>query len=167
MDHTLVEQVSRADTSGGRLTPVPGSPFAEKSAGYAAGVDIICECSLAFVAGVDWAVPKPIEVNVFSLGRDGALKNLASIQHTDASRNLTVARLSNIREFTTRPASAIIKYADSNSGSLAAGRELGVDSILEGTIQRSGDQIRVRVLLLNVSDGRPLWTQSFDEGVAD
>jgi tetratricopeptide (TPR) repeat protein len=44
---------------------------------------------------------------------------------------------------------------------------LGVDAVLEGTVQRAGERVRVTVQLLDVRDGRALWAQSFDEGMGD
>ena len=41
------------------------------------------------------------------------------------------------------------------------------ESVLEGNIQRSGDQVRVRVSLVRVADGRTLWTSQFDEKVTN
>lgn len=78
-----------------------------------------------------------------------------------------IAKLSNIRQMTVRPTSSVIKYVGVNPDTLAAGRELGVDSVLEGTVQRSGDRMRVTVQLLSVRDGQPLWAQSFDETLDD
>jgi DNA-binding winged helix-turn-helix (wHTH) protein/TolB-like protein len=78
-----------------------------------------------------------------------------------------IARLSNIRQISVRPTSAVIKYAGDNRDALAAGRELGVDSVLEGTVQMSGDHVRVTVQLVSTSDGSPVWAQSFDERFTD
>lgn len=49
----------------------------------------------------------------------------------------------------------------------AAGRELGVDSVLEGNIQTAGDRIRISARLLRVSDGAHLWAEQFDEKFTD
>lgn len=78
-----------------------------------------------------------------------------------------IAKLSNIHQVAVRPTSAVIKYAATNPDSLEAGRDLGVESVLEGTVQRSGDRVRVTVQLLRVRDGKPLWAQSFDERLTD
>ena len=55
------------------------------------------------------------------------------------------------------------KYADSEEDPVAAGQELKVSSVLEGSIQRSGKRMRVTVQLVNVQDGAPLWAGTFDE----
>jgi len=45
---------------------------------------------------------------------------------------------------------------------IAAGRELGVDLVMDGAIQRQGDRLRVTVHLARVSDAVTLWSQHFD-----
>jgi len=78
-----------------------------------------------------------------------------------------IARLSSIRQITVRPIGSVRKYSDLEQDPLAAGRELGVESILEGSIQRWGDAIRVNVRLMNVSTGAGLWSGTFDEKFSD
>jgi DNA-binding winged helix-turn-helix (wHTH) protein/TolB-like protein/Tfp pilus assembly protein PilF len=78
-----------------------------------------------------------------------------------------IEKLSNIRQVAVRPTSSTVKYAGQTPDAVAAGRELGVDSILEGNIQRAGDRMRVTVVLFNVSDGKSLWTKSFNEKLTD
>jgi TolB-like protein len=74
----------------------------------------------------------------------------------------TINRLGAQRQFSVQPASAVFKYTDRADDSLTIGRGLGVDAVLEGTVQRSGDDVRVTVQLINVSDGQTLWSQKFD-----
>jgi TolB-like protein/DNA-binding winged helix-turn-helix (wHTH) protein/tetratricopeptide (TPR) repeat protein len=44
---------------------------------------------------------------------------------------------------------------------------LGVTHILEGSVRKEGDRIRVTVRLVDASDGSRLWSESYDEGVED
>ena len=50
---------------------------------------------------------------------------------------------------------------------IAAGRELGVDLIMDGAIQRQGDRLRVTVHLARVADAVTLWSQHFDSAWND
>lgn len=97
------------------------------------------------------------------------LNNEASDEYLGSGMaDALITKLSNIRQITVRPTSAVIKYAGSNNRDpLAAGRELGVDSVLEGTIQRAGDRVRVTVQLISVRESKPLWAHSFDERFTD
>jgi TolB-like protein/tetratricopeptide (TPR) repeat protein len=47
------------------------------------------------------------------------------------------------------------------------GRELGVEAVLEGSVWRSGDRIRITVSLVGVKDGFNLWAQRFDGDIGD
>jgi len=61
------------------------------------------------------------------------------------------------------PLSSVRRYGGLDQDPIAAGRELGVDTVLDGSLQRSGDRLRVAVRLLRVADGQQLWAQSFDQ----
>ncbi len=42
------------------------------------------------------------------------------------------------------------------------GRELGVDTLIEGTVQRVGDRVRIRVQLIDSASDRHLWARTYD-----
>jgi DNA-binding winged helix-turn-helix (wHTH) protein/TolB-like protein/Tfp pilus assembly protein PilF len=78
-----------------------------------------------------------------------------------------ITTLSNLREVKVRPTSSVMKYAGQTKQPTEAGRELGVEAVLEGSIQRAGDNLRVTVQLVRVDDGLPLWAEKFDDKVTD
>ena len=47
------------------------------------------------------------------------------------------------------------------------GRKLGVDTVLEGSVRKAGDRVRVTAELVSVSDGYRLWSESFDRRLTD
>ena len=53
-------------------------------------------------------------------------------------------------------------YRDSDKTARTIGAELGVGLILEGTIRRAGDRVRVTVQLIDATTDRHLWAQSYD-----
>lgn len=79
--------------------------------------------------------------------------------------DVLITRLSNVRGMVVRPTSAVLR-SDARDP-VAAGRALQVDSVLEGTVQRSGDRVRVTARLLSVRDGVPIWGDTFDEQFVD
>jgi DNA-binding winged helix-turn-helix (wHTH) protein/tetratricopeptide (TPR) repeat protein len=94
------------------------------------------------------------------------------IDDRDASLELgmadtLIARLSSLREIVVRPLSSVRKYVDLDQEPLLAGRELGVESVLDGSIQKRGGDIRVTVRLLSVANGGSLWSGTFDEKFTD
>ncbi len=74
-----------------------------------------------------------------------------------------ITRLSNVGGLVVRPTSAVLKFTAADRDALALGRKLGVDAVLDGHLQRSGEQVRLTVQLLRTQDGAPLWAQSFEE----
>lgn len=78
-----------------------------------------------------------------------------------------ISKLSGGEEITVRPLSAIRRFNSVEQDSVAAGRELGVEAVLDGSIQISGDRVRVLAKLLRVGDGKQLWTEQFDEKFTD
>src|SRR6266436_5266906 len=79
------------------------------------------------------------------------------------SADSLIAKLSNIREIVVRSLNSVRKYGGLDQDPLAAGRELEVDSVLEGNVQKSSDRIRVSARLINVADGSSLWSDTFEE----
>ena len=78
-----------------------------------------------------------------------------------------ITRLSKIRSLSVRPTSAMMRYSGLTPDPVAVARNLDVESVLEGTIQRADDRIRVTVQLVNVDDGTALWAEKFDERFTD
>lgn len=74
-----------------------------------------------------------------------------------------INKLTNVRQITVRPTSAIQKYFRMPDNPILAGQQLQVDALLEGRIQSSGKMIRVSVQLLRVRDQAPLWAATFDD----
>lgn len=74
-----------------------------------------------------------------------------------------IARLSARDRIVARPLSSVRRFGEVDQDPLAAGRELGVDAVLDSSVQRSGGRMRVSARLLRVADGRQLWAQSFDQ----
>lgn len=86
---------------------------------------------------------------------------------TDLSLGMGIAdtlitKVSQIGELTVRPSSAVRKYTGPETETLEAARQLQVDSVLDGTVQRAGDRLRLNVNLLRTRDGVSLWSHSFN-----
>jgi TolB-like protein len=79
-----------------------------------------------------------------------------------------ITQLSKDPQLEVRPTSAIFRYVEAPDGdSIELGRQLGVDVVLEGTIQREGDQVKVSVQLLQMPEGNSLLAESFYEKASD
>jgi DNA-binding winged helix-turn-helix (wHTH) protein/TolB-like protein/tetratricopeptide (TPR) repeat protein len=78
-----------------------------------------------------------------------------------------ITRLGSTKLLLVRSTGAVQKYTVPGLDPVAAGRDLQVDSVLDGSIQTAGDRLRTTVRLLRVSDGSTLWAGTFDERLTD
>jgi DNA-binding winged helix-turn-helix (wHTH) protein/TolB-like protein/tetratricopeptide (TPR) repeat protein len=78
-----------------------------------------------------------------------------------------ITRLSNLRNIVIRPTDAIRRYDGVERDPLDIARELAVDGVLTGSVQRMGSRLRVTLQLLKVKDGAALWAGQFDEKFTD
>ena len=78
-----------------------------------------------------------------------------------------ITKLSAISRIVVRSTSSVRRYSGLDQDPIAAGRELQVESVLEGGIQRDGDRIRVTARLVRVADGQSLWAETFDQRFTD
>jgi adenylate cyclase len=58
-------------------------------------------------------------------------------------------------------------YKDKPIDAKQIGRELGVRYVLEGSVRRSGDEVRVNAQLVDAESGAHLWAERFDRGASD
>ncbi len=78
-----------------------------------------------------------------------------------------INRLSHLPGIAVQPSSAVLRYADARPDLQEVGRALGVEALLDGRIQRSGDRVRVTAQLVTTAGGVPIWAATFDRKVAD
>jgi serine/threonine-protein kinase len=78
-----------------------------------------------------------------------------------------ILQLSNNHQLIVRPITSVRRFTGLDQDAQKAGRELEVETVLDGSIQRSADRIRVNARLTNVADGKSLWTGTFDEDFTD
>jgi DNA-binding winged helix-turn-helix (wHTH) protein/TolB-like protein/Tfp pilus assembly protein PilF len=78
-----------------------------------------------------------------------------------------ITKLGIVHSAAVRPVSAVRRYMSLDQDPVTIGRALNVDAVLDGSIQRAGERIRVTARLLRVTDGQALWADEFDELFAD
>jgi DNA-binding winged helix-turn-helix (wHTH) protein/TolB-like protein/tetratricopeptide (TPR) repeat protein len=74
-----------------------------------------------------------------------------------------IARLSTVPGLVVRSIGSVRRYAGSDQDPLRAAHDLDVAWIVDGSVQRRGDQLRVTARLLRTADGGAVWSGSFDE----
>ena len=78
-----------------------------------------------------------------------------------------ITRLSNVRRLVVRPTSSVLRYRGVAVDPLVAGRDLHVEYVIDGSLRRVGERLRVTAQLMNVAEGITSWAEQFDEESKD
>jgi len=149
------------------MTEEPASPVNRRR------VLTIAATGIAGMAGLSWAF--------FSLQRTQspgfrsvAVLPFQMIQPNPGDESLglgladaVITKLSRINRCIVRPTSAVRQFDQTSRDAITAGTKLGVDAVLDASIQSAGDRLRLNAHLIRVNDGQHLWTDTFDIRRAD
>jgi Serine/threonine protein kinase len=118
---------------------------------------------MAWKGGSISVPPKSIAVLSFTDLSD----DKSSAYFTDGIQDEILSRLSKIAELKVISRTSTEKYRSSRQNVREIGRQLRVANILEGQVQKSGDQIRITVQLINASTDSHLWAETYDRNLTD
>jgi serine/threonine-protein kinase len=77
-----------------------------------------------------------------------------------------ITQLSKIGQLSVIARTSVMPYKDSDKGIIDIGRELNVGTILEGSVRKAGDQLRIAAQLIDVTSQAHLWAETYDRGIA-
>ena len=75
--------------------------------------------------------------------------------------------LARVKELKVIGRSSSFQYKGKNIGARQIGQELGVAHLLEGSVRRQGDQLRITATLVQTVDGEQEWSKAYDGKLAD
>ena len=78
-----------------------------------------------------------------------------------------LTELSKIKDLLVISRTTIMKYKNSNKSLKEIGKELGVANILEGSIRRVGERVRITGQLINAISDQHLWAEKYDRDIKD
>ena len=78
-----------------------------------------------------------------------------------------IAALAQIRELKVIGRSSSFRFKERKEEPKAIGEKLGVATLLEGTVRKQGERVRIVAELINAADGIELWTRTFDRELKD
>lgn len=94
----------------------------------------------------------------FSGGEDGAYFTLGMQEEL-------IAQLSQIPGLRVVSRTSVQRYAGADVPISRIGRELQVDAVIEGSVRRSGDEVRITVQLIHAASDTHIWTQQYDRAL--
>lgn len=94
------------------------------------------------------------------------LQNLSSDTNqeyfADGMTDELITDLAQVRELKVVSKTSVMSYKGTHKPLPQIGRELGVDAVVEGSILRSGDQVRITAQLIRAASDRHLWAQAYE-----
>ena len=82
---------------------------------------------------------------------------------SDGITEVIIAHLAKIKDFTVISRTSVMGYKGTTKSLKDIGKELGVAHILEGSVQRAGDEIRIVSQLIETKSDKHLWAETYDE----
>ncbi len=82
-------------------------------------------------------------------------------------QNEILTKLARVRDLKVISRTSTAKYQSKPDNLKTVAQELGVSTILEGTVQRAGDKVRVNVQLIDARADTHLWAKSYDRDFKD
>jgi len=78
-----------------------------------------------------------------------------------------IAALAQISGLKVIGRSSSFRFKDRKEEPRTIGEKLGVSTLLDGTVRKQGDRVRIVAALVNATDGIQLWTRTFDSELKD
>lgn len=139
--------------------PIPATPQKQRS--WLRVAVVLTVGAAIVIAAMAWrpsaANPRSLAVLPFELQSDAPGDKYLAVGLAD----LLETRLSGMSSLDVRPSSAA--GASAKTDPVAAGKSLGVDTVIRGALRRDGDRLRLTVQVIDVARGTPLMAGTFDE----
>ncbi len=133
--------------------------------------------ALALAAGLIWLARERATIQPASAS--GGIRSLAVLPLQNFSGNpeqdylsdgmteALIARLSAIHALRVISRTSAMQFKGTRKSVPAIGKELNVDAVIEGSVLRSGDKIRVTVQLIRADTDEHLWSGTYDRELQD
>ena len=120
------------------------------------------------------ATPRPSETATAVSGKSIAVLPLVNESgdpkdeyFSDGLSEELIAALAQISGLKVIGRSSSFRFKDRTEEPKTIGEKLGVTTLLEGTVRKQGDRVRIVAELVNAADGIQLWTRTFDRELKD
>src|SRR6266478_1593494 len=108
-----------------------------------------------------------LSVGLFMLGRYGFREKKANAYFAEGVQDEILTKLAAVRDLKVISRTSTAKYESKPDNLKTVAQDLGVSTIVEGTVQRAGDKVRVNVQLIDARTDTHLWAKSYDRDFKD
>lgn len=85
----------------------------------------------------------------------------------DGIHDAVITHLAQVKDLKTISRASVMGFRDAKRSLREVGRALGVAHIVEGSVQRDGQRVRVTAQLIHAESDRHLWAETYDRDIAD
>src|SRR5580765_1702671 len=112
--------------------------------------------------------PPPPEKSIAVLPFENLSADPNNAYFADGVQDEILTRLASLADLKVISRTSVMQYKSGAARDLRKiGQQLGVARVVEGTVQRAGNRVRVSAQLVDVLTNRGLWGQSYDRDLAD
>ena len=145
------------------------SRFEQKTAEYEAATDAATEAALVEEVVVEEPTP-PTDINLDDVDENSIAvlpfanrsADAEDIYFTDGIHDDLLTQLSRVKAFSVISRTSVMEYRDTTKNLRQIARELSVANIMEGSVQRAGDRVRINVQLIDAETDEHLWAEIYD-----
>src|SRR5438874_2037327 len=113
------------------------------------------------------AVSSALEKSIAVLPFDNLSRDPDNAYFSDGIQDEILTKLAGIGDLKVISRKSTAKYKSTPEDLKTVARELGVATVLEGSVQKAGDKVRVNVQLLDARIDTHLWAKSYDRDLKD
>jgi len=115
-------------------------------------------------------VPAPVAApskSIAVLPFENLSEDKANAYFATGMQDEILTRLASIRDLKVISRTSTLKYQSHPEDLKTVGAQLGVASVLEGSVQRAGEQVHINLQLIDARNDTHLWAQSYDREIKD
>src|SRR5262245_33903910 len=113
------------------------------------------------------SIPAPVQKSIAVLPLLNESGDPGNEYFSDGLSEELIAALAQINELKVIGRSSSFRFKERKEENKTIGEKLGVATLLEGTVRKQGERVRIVAELINAADGVELWTRTFDRQLKD
>jgi TolB-like protein/Tfp pilus assembly protein PilF len=174
---TDMQKLKKNLESGKTLTPAPSSLVTQEPARkteWRKAIPIGGIALIILILAWQWILKREDRLDVTPKGKSIAVLPFTTITKAEEDEIFNegmhddiITQLAKIRDLKVIARTSVIQYKNTEKRVSEIGKELGVSSILEGSVRRAGNQIRVVAKLIDAQTEENLWAESYDRDYSD
>ncbi|HEY5919026.1 MAG TPA: tetratricopeptide repeat protein [Chryseolinea sp.] len=120
-----------------------------------------------YFGGFGQAVSKESDRSIAVLPFENMTKDPEQEYFSNGIAEDILNHLNRISELKVKSRTSTLRYKDTKKSIVEIGEELGVASVLEGSVRRVGNKVRVSVQLIDAKSDTHLWSETYDRELKD